>query len=241
MKRAVLALSTMALGSAGATAGLAACDGVLGIEKATWAQDASPDASGPMDRCTVYCRTVNANCTGVSPLHNQEYLATDPAANIDVCLAMCQYIADPPDSSYPFPGPDPPNEDTLGCRLWHAQRAGTANPETHCRHAGPLGSELCGANPCRAFCNFDLSYCAEQSNVPVYGNSQATCLADCAGDAGFPYISGTSAGDLIDQNHNAYQSGNTLNCRLWHLETAIQKNLPVVHCPHTDEQSSQCK
>jgi hypothetical protein len=29
--------------------------------------------------------------------------------------------------------------------------------------------------------------------------------------------------------------GNTLNCRLWHLETAVQLNDPQTHCPHTDQ------
>jgi hypothetical protein len=218
---------------AGSIGALVACSAILGIERATLA-DAGSEAGVPgdsaSDPCAAYCAVVNANCNGP----NQEYLSTDPVSKIDVCMTMCPYIAHPQGDIYPFPGPDPPKTDTLGCRLWHAEKAGMEHPEVHCRHAGPLGAEACGSDPCVVFCNLDLSYCAEHSNVPVYNGDPRVCQTICSGDAGFPYF-GRDSGDLIDNGGKMIERGNTLNCRLWHMETAIQVNDPQTHCPHTDQ------
>jgi len=137
-------------------------------------------------------------------------------------------------------GNEPDNVDTLGCLLWHASFA-AAHPETHFRHAGPLGADLCGG-PCEPFCAQDWHYCTDDNGVSVYNGQVSGCLSVCSGDAGAPYsyIEGDS-GDMVDPGGNMITQGNTLNCRLWHLETAIQKSLPMTHCPHTGQQSMTCQ
>jgi hypothetical protein len=44
-----------------------------------------------------------------------------------------------------------------------------------------------------------------------------------------------------DAGDTTLESGNTLNCRLWHLETAYTSDeFGTFHCPHTRRVSSTC-
>ncbi len=227
---------------------IVACNAVLGIDEAALPGADAGDASAkggagdalavtnsdPLD-CANYCKVVAQNCTG-------EYLEYLPSTNpeedglTDPCLYLCNHYLspgtyDPPD------GAEPPAVDTLACRLWHAHAAAsTGHPEIHCRHAGPLGSTLCG-DPCASFCNLDYRYCVDDHNVETYPTQMAcqdVCI-DTVGsapqDAGFVY--NQSVGDITDDAGGGISSGNTLNCRLWHLETSIQEGLPSEHCWHT--------
>ena len=215
----------------GSIATLDACNAVLGIERATLLVDEGGDAGGigadstdPLT-CSNYCTAIMQNCTG----SNLEYLSND------VCLTMCGYMTK--GQFYPQ-STEPDNVDSLGCRLWHANTA-AMHPETHCRHAGPLGSDLCGG-PCNPFCSLDWHYCTDDKGIGVYEGQVMGCESVCSGDAGFDYVK--DSGDLVDPSSGAMiEMGNTLNCRLWHLETAIDKNDPTTHCPHTGQQSMTCQ
>jgi hypothetical protein len=209
------------------------------------------------DPCATYCAVVEKNCSGPY----LEYLGRDPSNPGDVCMTLCQQI--PVGDYQPFPGQEPaPGQDTLGCRLWHAHKVledGGGGPALHCRHAGPLGSEACcsipdGAIgcapiPCTPFCRLDLATCGGDRPGAVYGNLQGYCESVCSTDAGFPYVAGdqsisVGAGisvdggtsfDLVDENGRPWESGDTLNCRLWHLEKALATGDLTFHCPHTDQ------
>jgi hypothetical protein len=227
---------------------LLGCNSVLGIDSASLAPDASEDVNvdAPVTTnddpltCANYCKVVSQNCTG----EYVEYLASegDGGAN-DPCMFLCtNYLIRNPGTYAPPNGPEPvampPGQPaTLACRLWHAHAAGTMPQSIHCRHAGPLGSEACG-DPCAAFCSLDFSYCVDDNSVPTYasqGQCQSACLGPAAPDAspeaGFVY--NDNEGDLVDNGGNQINSGNTLNCRLWHLETSIQEDMPSMHCWHT--------
>lgn len=125
--------------------------------------------------------------------------------DLNTCKAMCASFAvgDAGDQS----------GDSLACRLSHAGLA-AGNPSTHCRHAGPTGGGTCGTSPCTGWCELDRVQCPN-----VYA-SQADCETTCAK---FPVIG--DAGDI------ALVSGNSFNCRIYHLEAAYSD--PTVHCPHT--------
>jgi len=274
IQRLFLGAGAGALGLGGV---LLACNAVLGIESASPELDAASGASltdaadtesdgggadadsgsqdgGPPleslnfqnDPCGTYCAVVKKNCQ--RPY--LEYLETEEGG-ADVCLTLCAKLSNPAGHYFPFPDDEPKDpEDTLGCRLWHAHKAGDgpAAPATHCRHAGPLGSEACCAShgaggcdprPCEAFCNLDVPYCSEDKNRSVYNNSTLYCQGVCSGDGGFPYgdlggfgNDGGPSFDLVNQNGIDWESGNTLNCRLWHLEKAIATGISE-HCPHT--------
>ncbi len=224
------------------------CNSVLGIEQATLESpeagtdanpeagtDANPEAAidagsdptggeGPLT-CDNYCSVMAQNCTG----EYLEYLSND------VCMTLCGYMTQ--GQFYPLEN-EPDNVDTLSCRLWHAHSA-AAHPEVHCRHAGPLGADLCGG-PCEPFCSLDWHYCTDDNGLTVYNGQVAGCEAVCASDGGLPYVEGDS-GDLVDPSGNMIVMGDTLNCRLWHLETAISIAMPMTHCPHTGPQSATCQ
>jgi hypothetical protein len=228
MKRASFIVAASAVASASAS--LIACNAVLGIERATLEEaaveagtDSGIDAPAIADlfNCDNYCTVITQNCQN----KNQEYLSKP------VCLAMCKLI---PTGAYYSPTDTPKNEDTLGCRLWHANSA-ASDPEYHCRHAGPLGAVACGG-PCSGFCNLDYRYCTDNHNIVVYGTD---CEGACGGDGGIPYDE--DSGDIFYPDLTQIETGNTLNCRLWHLETAIDTNDPMTHCGHTGLVSARCR
>jgi hypothetical protein len=146
---------------------------------------------------------------------NTEYLDTQ------VCMTMCE-VFDPGIAS-------DTTGDSLACRVAHLAAA-KANPTTGCPQAGPTGAGACGSDPCQAFCELDLSLCSTQP-TPPYPNQQ-TCQTDCDG---FSYDAGL--GDLTQS------AGNTLNCRIYHLESAYDTDNPSAqstHCPHTQVTSATC-
>jgi len=193
---------------------LAGCNGLLGIGAASMESDdaGAGEASTNTLSCSSYCSVIMQNCTN----DNAEYLTAD------ICNAMCPAfeqgtsVADTAD-------------DTLGCRLFFANQA-AQTPDTSCRQAGPLGGGHCGASPCGPFCDQDIGYCTSSTAV-AYDGGLSACLSACQG---YPYLTG-DAGDTTTE------SGNTLNCRLWHLETAYtSQQFGVFHCPHTAQLSSTC-
>jgi hypothetical protein len=202
----------------GALVVLSGCNSVLGIDKA-----ALEDGGGNVEptSCEAYCSAVMTNCTGA----NAEYL------NTDVCLAMC------PKFEIGVQGST--SGDTRECRIYHANAAAD-DPVTHCRHAGPLGYPACQPSPCTPFCTLDFGACASQSSPPY--SSEVVCQNTCADpDAGFPYQTTGGASDINQQ------SGNTLNCRLYHLESAYAAGVVadpasvMLHCGHTAQVSATCK
>jgi serine/threonine protein kinase len=169
-------------------------------------------ASNAPATCDRYCDQVMKNCTG----SNAEYLSRE------ICMKMC------PAFEIGVAGGDTANG-TLGCRLYQANAAESA-PEEHCRAAGPLGGRHCGKDPCEPFCTLAVTYCTAPKPAP-YAGGLADCEAACKN---YRYLVG-DAGDTT------LESGNTLNCRLWHLETAYTSDdFGMFHCPHTKRVSSTC-
>jgi hypothetical protein len=231
------ALFAVAVAIAGGT-GLLACNGVFGIDKAELedggassgsssgsAEAGAPDAGGfvAVDDCTDYCNDIAAAC---SAPENQEYLSTD------VCKKLCMIHT----NHYDEQGLNQPVDvgpttalatgDSLYCRVWHSHAATVESPIEHCPHAGPLGASVCGTNPCDDFCVYATQVCTGAN--AAYASMQ-DCLQACtpnpdAGYAGFPYLMGTDGGDL-------QAGGNTLNCRMYHLENFLFTN-DAVHCTH---------
>ena len=144
----------------------------------------------------------------------QEYI------DLGTCLAMCQNLE---------PGtPGDTTQDSLSCRTHFADLAAT-DPATNCRSAGPLGTGSCGNAPCTAYCTLVEAFC---TSPPPYSSAVA-CVAACQND--FPYL--LDAGDI------ALSSGDTLNCRTYHLESAYEPANPqakATHCPHTGVISATC-
>lgn len=88
------------------------------------------DASTETNRCTDYCTTMTANCSG----DNAQY---DDMAD---CQSYCS------DRSWTAGAVDETSGNTLECRIYHAGVAAAGEPAEHCPHAGPTGDGVCGAS-----------------------------------------------------------------------------------------------
>ena len=219
MRVACVAFAAAITASLGALAG---CNSVLGIDEAKidptlvdsgGGGDASDAGSGAIT-CESYCTTVMANCTGA----NADYIS------IGVCKAMCVHLE---------PGiAGEQSGDSLACRSYHAGAA-SRDPNFHCRHAGALGGGHCGDKPCNPFCLLDFALCGAQPSPP-YDGGELGCKQACEGV--FQYDTTAGASDIP-------QSGNTLNCRNYHLQVAYDPSNPsavTTHCPHTATVSATC-
>jgi hypothetical protein len=193
--RAVIAVLGLAL----AASLPVACNAVLGIDEASRAaavSDAGAESEAAAgDDCATYCATIDKNCAGVF----QEY------HNDATCRAMCQHF------DLGFVGDE--TGDSLACRLVHAGRA-AADPLTHCPHAGPLGGNQCG-EICEAFCLQAHAVCSDLSPF----ESEQTCQDVCK-KGQYREIVNADAGDLAFGYETTPNP--TINCRLEHLENAVQ-------------------
>ena len=163
----------------------------------------APPGSAPT--CADYCTKIAANCTGT----NQQY------SNAAMCMSTCALFT--PGASADTGG------NTLGCRVYHANNAATG-PGVHCRHAGPGGDGVCGAN-CDGFCTIVQGACAAQAVKP-YADKPA-CMTACGGFATTP---------VYDQS---VQTGNSLSCRLYHATAA--SGAPNPHCTHVTPTGGPCQ
>jgi hypothetical protein len=133
--------------------------------------------------------------------------------DLNTCKAMC--------ANFAVGDAGEQSGNSLACRLAHAGLA-AGNPAVHCRHAGPTGGGVCGTSTCTDWCELDRAQCPS-----VYA-SQSDCETACAG---FAVVA--DAGDI------ALVTGNTFNCRIYHLEAAYSD--PTTHCDHTAVVSARCK
>jgi hypothetical protein len=229
-KRLVLALAAT-LGILGSFA----CNAVLGITPATEDPALSKDAgapeaaatdagtdTAPVDNpysCKGYCEAIAKNCAGT----NQEYTSTA------TCIAMCQHFE---------PGvAGEQTNDSLACRVYHAGQAAN-DPATLCQQGGPLAAGGCTVSPCAAFCTLGFDLCNPQGLFP-YDGGEPACRSACANWKYFKSADGDAGvvGDIL------FASGNSLNCRLYHLESAYEVDNPsavTTHCPHIADVSATC-
>jgi hypothetical protein len=229
----VIAVAMLGLG-----AFLSSCNAVLGIQEAMLDPDGgttarSPEASGDDGsagaalyalNCDNYCSLMSANC-GPSAQNgdNTEYLTGEAG----VCSTMCKVFEST--SEVTTAVHEPATIDSLNCRVWHANAA-ASDPHTHCPHAGPLGGDLCGNDPCIPFCRMDTDFCT--GNNAAY-SSYEDCLSACDADggyAGFPYEISTTDNEVADLGFQS--ASNTLNCRIYHLQNFL-KTGEAIHCTHT--------
>jgi len=172
-------------------------------------------AAMPSLTCDYYCASIMGACSGANAQYPDE--AT--------CKAVC--------AAFPAGMLGETSGNTLGCRIYHSDVAGMTAPDTHCPHAGPSGGDIdptdmmgdaCG-EACDSFCDIAMAVCTG-NNVQYADKTQ--CLTECkmfpAGAAKF------STADM---------SGDTYNCRLYHLTAAAVD--PATHCAHIVAGSPVCK
>jgi hypothetical protein len=188
------------------------------------------DGGGIAQTCAAYCAAIAATCTGPTA----QYIA-DSDGGMSECMTAC--------GLFPAGMASDTSGDTLGCRIYHTQLAMTTK-DPHCWHAGPFGFGACGGT-CANFCALATTYCSPSGGfdggAPPYGDA-GDCTTSCMGYTG---IDGTGdAGTIfIDGGFNsaAPTSGNTRDCREWHLSKALTSPAnQQVHCNHVGAVSSTC-
>ena len=166
--------------------------------------------------CARYCKSVQKHCTD----EHAQY------ASEDDCLAFCAHVTPGDPSDY-----EPKKAASLSCRQYYAGSPALTDPMTYCAAAGPFGGGLCG-DRCTAFCQIALSACGPDGGAAPY-ESQPACKTACAD---FALIDGGADGG--GEGLDGPESGDTLNCRLFHLRKTV--NDPEA-CRHLAADSGACR
>jgi len=136
-------------------------------------------------------------------------------ADMATCLAFC--------SSLPSGNITDTTGNSIDCRIYHAEASKVlALPDVHCPHATHSGGNQCGTW-CEVYCQLATTVCT--GNLSLF-TDKATCMTACGGLA----LTG-KAGDT---------TGNSVQCRIYHIGAAMALNLKDVHCPHGNITSTQC-
>jgi hypothetical protein len=193
---------------------------LVGCGGSSSSPDAAPDGRPVLALdCATYCTTITTNCTGT----NNQY------ADANHCMATCAKFT-------PGTQADTGGQNTLGCRIYHAQNAMLSGmPDVHCPHAGPAGAPISMATPqpavcgdaCTSFCTLEISICgsldAPLTGIPAQYQNLAACTTACGNfNKSKPLVAGATN-----------SSGDSLACRLYHTTNAAITGNAAVHCPHT--------
>lgn len=163
--------------------------------------------------CPQYCADILATCTGTDNQYQDE--------------ATCERICAKMDHGEAGTA----TGDNIACRAIDVSSA-KDEPDPNKKHqdcvSGGVATD-CGNDPCTAFCKLDLALCP--TTLSLYKDVN-DCVTHCQGwrDNGF-------AGQLIPS------TGNTLQCRTYHLELAQSGQVSDLntHCPHTGDPSALCQ
>jgi hypothetical protein len=207
------ALAVAALGAAGVLV-VAACTSTATADRDPITDDSGPridgglvgpaeagayDAGtplGPEPNCAIYCQQVMGSCTGP---HAQYASASE-------CHELCQRL--------PAGDAGDTESNTLACRQYYAGSPARTSAGDYCLAAGPFGGGVCG-DRCIAFCALTLGACAPDAGPAPY-ESYSACQTACAG---YSYFDGGSDGG--GEQPDGPTSGNSLNCRLFHVRSAV--------------------
>jgi len=164
-------------------------------------------AAASAQNCTYYCSLFLQNCN-----------AATTGMTFYTSMATCMQVC----ASFPLGVTGAVSGNSLGCRIYHAGAPAVANATYHCPHASATGGSVCGPY-CDAYCNMSLTYCTVGSGTPGMGalglQSYQACSSICS-----LYVQGSIFNDL---------SNNTLACRIYHVQAAIETGNLAYHCPHS--------
>lgn len=224
----VLALATSssaALGTVAACSSTAASESPSGELDAGVRRDGGPVAApeagaydaaapeGPEPSCSAYCDLVIDSCKDE---HAQYASRTE-------CLELCGRL--PPGDA------GEKDVNSVACRQYYAGSPARTDARGYCLAAGPFGGGVCG-DRCTAFCGLVLSACAASAPLSPYG-SYPDCRTACAG---YAYRDGGVDGGGEPALGPA--TGDTLNCRLFHVRSAIMDG---TGCAYVGPDSGACR
>lgn len=109
---------------------------------------------------------------------------------------------------------------TIGCRTYHAEFANDPDQDRafHCEHAGVSGGDICGSW-CLNYCQLAVNICGDR----IFDNTEE-CLTACR--------------DFPDDGQVDDTTGDTVQCRIYHLTAAARSPRAVDdHCAHASPES----
>jgi len=167
----------------------------------------------PAPSCVKYCDLVMETCKD----EHAQY------ASSSECLEFCSRL----------PSGDAGNleSNSLACRQYYADSPARTNAGNYCLAAGPFGGGICG-DRCTAFCALTLGACSPTSPGAPFG-SYPDCQTACAA---FPYKDGGLDGG--GETPDGPATGDTLNCRLFHVRSAIHDG---TGCSNVGADSGACR
>ena len=177
----------------------------------------APAPQGPEPSCGAYCDLVMGSCKD----QHAQY------ASREQCIEVCGRL------TLGDAGDD--HSDTVACRQHYAGSPALTDALTYCLAAGPFGGALCG-DRCPVFCSLAIGACSPDAGTAgktaPYAN-YPDCQTACTG---YAYKDGGADGG--GEPPNGPESGNTLNCRLFHLRAAIHDGSG---CASIGADSSTCR
>ncbi|NRA08713.1 MAG: hypothetical protein HRU02_11190 [Myxococcales bacterium] len=176
--------------------------------------------------CAAWCDLLSTNCPA-EVVHDEAF-----------CLDYCGH---PFLDVVPIGSAGDTANNTLACRIHHADQAGStsgATREAHCAAAALGGGGACGSF-CDVYCDLALQVCTSTHNPLLTGTSlfssggapsNSECQAACA-----VYPESVLAG--VSQTDQVFGYGDTVQCRNHHLQAAVveglaQSNAYGLHCGH---------
>jgi len=130
------------------------------------------------------------------------------------CMGFC--------SSLPNGNINDTSGNTVDCRIYHALAASVTGDVSHCPHASHSGGTLCGSY-CDVYCQLAIDHCTGANMIYT---DKAACMSACT-----PIAATGKPGDT---------SGDTIQCRIYHLGAAKALNDAATHCPHGKVSSATC-
>lgn len=194
-----------------------------------WLALGASDAGAQALTCAAWCDLMSNHCPE-EVFHDEEF-----------CNDYCGH----PSLNILAPGSlTDETGNTLGCRINHALQAEVtagAEREAHCAAAAMTGGGVCGSY-CDVYCDLAIEICNTTNNIEYTGTplftsggvpSRPQCLATCAA---YP----EDVLDGISQTDQLFGYGDTVQCRIHHLEAAAvdgQENTSSygLHCGHAKE------
>jgi len=175
------------------------------------------DMAGVPKDCDVYCANIKATCNG----SNIQF--PDPDV-YSACMASCLYYPD--NSTLSTSG------DSFQCRSYQLSRG-----SAYCNSAGFNGgaygnaNNMCGSF-CDAYCDAIMGGCTNIAPLTsAVFNNRDECMRECS------YYPKNSSFDL---GSSAVQFNNSIDCRSWHVQVAINLTTTpsqnMQHCGHASPQ-----
>jgi hypothetical protein len=171
-----------------------------------------PDATG-----THYCETIMDACVGA----NAQY--PDMVSCKKIATAFVNFPNDTRASN---------QNNSLGCREYHAQASKAVDPAVHCEHAGPSGGMACGLST-----SYAQAWATIAKGVCNDSNVEAALTALGAAQLALAVPDRVAANGKYSTTSDT--NNNTQACRIYHLTVAATG--AVSHCSHGSlHGDSQC-